>query len=87
MTKKEIREKIDHDIMWELKFAIDDIESENTYNWYIRDCCEKIQGMLIIAESLNIISHDDWHTCMRMINSFGICYENHSNPAVSYKYW
>ena len=87
MTKKEIREQFDNEIMWELKFAIDEIESETKFKWYIQECCQKIQGMLLVAEGLKIITHSEWDTCMRMINHLMYCYEWSGDTTVSYKYW
>ena len=95
MTKKEIKEKLEHEIkekleheiMWELKFAIDEIESETQYRWYIQDCCQKIQGMLSVAKALNLLNYDDWSTCMKMINGLCYCYEGRTKTDVSYKYW
>lgn len=87
MTKKEIRETLDHEIMWELKFAIDEIESDTKFKWYIQECCQKIQGMLIVAESFKIINREEWDTCMRMINHMCYCYDTQTNDTVSYKYW
>lgn len=87
MTKKEMKEKLEHEIMWELKFAIDEIESETQYRWYIQERCQKIQGMLLVAKGLNLINFDDWKTCMSMINSLCYCYEQHTDRSVSYRYW
>lgn len=86
MTKKELRQIIDQEIMWSLKFAIDEIESDNHYDWYIKQHCDKIQGMLLVAQSANILNHKEWQTCMAMINHFAYCYDNSKIPNISYKY-
>ena len=87
MTKKELREVIDHEIMWRLKFAIDDVESKNPYKWYIESQCEQIQGMLLVAESCKLLNRNEWETCMKIINRFSTCYESRGQKGTSYKYW
>ena len=87
MTKKELREIIDDEIMWRLKFAIDEAESENRFDWYIKEQCENIQGMLLVAESCKLLNHKEWEACMMVINRFSICYAHQGQKGISYKYW
>ncbi len=67
MTKKELKKTIDQAIRWQIKWCDDAIKEG--YNWSLEQHCEKIQGMLLIAADMKVISYKEWSVCMNIINA------------------
>lgn len=68
MTKKEMRSRLESELMFYMRRMFETAERFGYNDINVNDYRNKCQGILLAAQAVDIINNDEWTACMVMVN-------------------